>query len=449
MTDDLEPLDERWKESAREYHDFRRKAGPRQRPNAAARSAPKRNGKPAAAARPSPKTVDFSDDDIFREETEAAQPSDREESSDREEAASTSLQPLPYIDMSDWDTTPAPEREWAVEGRIPMYQPHLTTGHGAIGKSIVELTRAVAHVLGKPWLGMQVRQGPVIYMGAEDEADELHRRLEAILRYYGATFSNVIGQLHLLSYAGEDCLLGVPDGKGIIRPTELFQRLLADAVRIAPVAVTIDTLSDVYAGDEINRNQTTQFVKLLQSMAIKARSSIAILAHPSNAGIATGSGISGSTGWHNKMRSRAYMRVPLTEKGDEIDSDVREIEFMKNNYGRQGDVVQVRWQDGLFVPENTADNDLKRRAQGRKVEMRFLELLGRYEEQGRTLSDNPNAPSNYAPRVFARETEGERYSANLYQDAMGRLFSGNEIHLCERGPPSRRVHYIVRGRRHS
>ena len=58
MTDDLEPLDERWKESAREYHDFRRKAGPRQRPNAAARSAPKRNGKPAAAARPSPKTVD-------------------------------------------------------------------------------------------------------------------------------------------------------------------------------------------------------------------------------------------------------------------------------------------------------------------------------------------------------------------------------------------------------
>ena len=33
----------------------------------------------------------------------------------------------------------------------------------------------------KPWLGMAVRQGPVIYLGAEDEADELHRRLEAIL----------------------------------------------------------------------------------------------------------------------------------------------------------------------------------------------------------------------------------------------------------------------------
>jgi len=97
--------------------------------------------------------------------------------------------------MSSWDANPAPEREWAVENRIPMYQPHLTTGHGAIGKSLLELTRAVAHVLGKPWLGMAVRQGPVIYLGAEDEADELHRRLEAIVRHYGATFGDIVGGL--------------------------------------------------------------------------------------------------------------------------------------------------------------------------------------------------------------------------------------------------------------
>jgi RecA-family ATPase len=204
-------------------------------------------------------------------------------------------QPLPYLDMSNWDANPAPDREWAVENRIPMYQPHLTTGHGAIGKSLLELTRAVAHVLGKPWLGMPVRQGPAIYINAEDEADELHRRLEAILRHYAATFGDIIGRLHLLSYVGEDCLLGIPDHQGIVRPTDLFRRILDDAIKIEPVSVMIDTLSDVYAGDEIDRNQTTQFVKLLQHMAIKARCSVAILAHPSNAGMATGSGLSGST----------------------------------------------------------------------------------------------------------------------------------------------------------
>jgi RecA-family ATPase len=158
--------------------------------------------------------------------------------------ASEPIEPLPYIDMSSWDTNPAPEREWAVENRIPMYQPHLTTGHGAIGKSLLELQRAVAHVLGKPWLGMSVRQGPVIYFGAEDEADELRRRLEAILRHYSASFKDIVDALYLLSYVGEDCLLGIPDSTGIIQPTDLFRRLLADATKIEPVSLTIDTLTD-------------------------------------------------------------------------------------------------------------------------------------------------------------------------------------------------------------
>jgi RecA-family ATPase len=110
-------------------------------------------------------------------------------------------------------------------------------------------------------------------------------------------------------------LLGIPDKSGIIRPTDLFQQLMTDAINIGPVSVTIDTLTDVYAGDEIDRNQTTQFVKLLTGMAIKARCSVAILAHPSNAGMATGSGISGSTGWHNKVRSRLYMKAPHDGEG--------------------------------------------------------------------------------------------------------------------------------------
>jgi RecA-family ATPase len=176
----------------------------------------------------------------------------------------------------------------------------------------------------------------------------------------------MVGDLHLLSYAGEDCLLGLPDHAGIIQPTELFHRLLADAIRIGPVSITIDTLTDVYAGDEIDRNQTTQFVKLLQHMAIKARCSVAILAHPSNAGMATGSGLSGSTGWHNKVRSRLYMRSPTTAKGEEIDSDVREIQFLKNNYGRQGDSIPIRWENGVFVPESAPCLIRKNRARPRR-----------------------------------------------------------------------------------
>jgi RecA-family ATPase len=106
---------------------------------------------------------------------------------------------LPFIDMSTWDGASIPERQWAVDDRIPLKQTYLFTGNGAVGKSLVELQRAVAHVLGKPWLGMPVRQGPAIYLGAEDDANELHIRLAGILEYYEATFANVIaGGLRLL-----------------------------------------------------------------------------------------------------------------------------------------------------------------------------------------------------------------------------------------------------------
>jgi RecA-family ATPase len=77
---------------------------------------------------------------------------------------------LPFLDFSKWDTVPVPQREWAVLDRIPLRQPYLFTGNGAVGKSLVELMRAVAHVLGKPWLWQQVEQGPAIYLGAEDES---------------------------------------------------------------------------------------------------------------------------------------------------------------------------------------------------------------------------------------------------------------------------------------
>ena len=127
----------------------------------------------------------------------------------------------------------------------PLLQTYLFTGNGAVGKSLVELMRLVAHVLGKPWLGMPVMQGPAIYLGAEDDADELHRRLAAILKYYGATFADLAkGGMHLLSYVGEDCLLAVPDRSSIIRPTTLWARIEEATMDIRPVAISIDTVAD-------------------------------------------------------------------------------------------------------------------------------------------------------------------------------------------------------------
>ena len=57
---------------------------------------------------------------------------------------------------------------------------------------------------------------------------------------------------------------------GRIRPTALFQDLYAEAVALRPSAVVIDTVSDVFLGDEIKRDQVRQFGSLMRKLAIDA-----------------------------------------------------------------------------------------------------------------------------------------------------------------------------------
>jgi AAA domain/Toprim-like len=262
---------------------------------------------------------------------------------------------LPFIDMSKWDSEPTPRREWGVVDTIPLRQPTLFSGEGAIGKSLLELMRSAAHVLGKSWLGKITEPGPAIYLGAEDEENELHRRLADILAYYGATFAEAIaGGLHMLSYAGRDAILGAPNNRGFIEPTPLFNQLREAALDIRPKSITIDTVADVFAGNENDRSQVRQFVGMLRGLAIEANTALVICSHPSLTGINTGSGLSGSTGWHNSVRARMYLTAAATEKGEEPDPDLRELIFRRITMGRLPNVFCCAGNAGSSSPKPDA-----------------------------------------------------------------------------------------------
>jgi hypothetical protein len=49
--------------------------------------------------------------------------------------------PLKWLDMSNWDREPVPERKWAIRDRVPAKQAGLFSGEGGVGKSIIELKR--------------------------------------------------------------------------------------------------------------------------------------------------------------------------------------------------------------------------------------------------------------------------------------------------------------------
>jgi RecA-family ATPase len=350
--------------------------------------------------------------------------------------------PLPFIDMSNWDSEPAPKREWALQDRIPLRQVSLFSGEGSIGKSVALLQLSSAHVLAKDWLGTMPEPGPALYLGAEDEADEVRRRIMDIAAYYGARISELVGHLHLLDFAGQDAILGRADRNGLVQATKLFEQLKEAACDIRPKLISLDTSADIFAGNESDRAQVRQFIGQLRGMAIAANSAIIVASHPSLTGISSGSGLSGSTAWHNSVRSRMYFKPATTDTGEEPDPELRELQFLKNNYGPKAQKILVRWKDGVLVPAQ-AIGSLDKLAADQNADSAFLRLLGKFNQQLRDVSPKPS--KIYAPTLFAADPDAGGIKCRTFERAMSRLLDANKIHIALEGPRSRSRSRLIVG----
>lgn len=372
-----------------------------------------------------------------RSETRIPDPSDR--------AAVAAAQPIQFMNMTGWDDEQPPDRLWAVRDRIPLRQVTLFSGEGGTGKTILLLQLLCSTALNRDWIGSLPEPGPVIYVGAEDEADELHRRLDAIARHYDEPFSELVTNgLYAASYAGEDMTLARFDRNGNIEPTLRYDRLFEQACDIRPTIVALDTLSDIFGGNENDRVQVSAFTGLMRKLAMEANCAVIINAHPSLSGTNSGTGLSGSTAWHGKVRGRMYLRAATENEGGGVaDPDLRVLQFMKNQYGPLGESVPLRYRNGVFVPEPRGGSLDPQIAQQR-AEQVFLTLLDRFAQEGRNVTDKPG--TTYAPAAFAEEQEAK--AANLNKktlgDAMRRLFNQKKIRIVTEGPQSRQRSRMVK-----
>lgn len=352
---------------------------------------------------------------------------------------------LNWLDMSRWDSAPLPVRQWAIRDRVPLNQAGLFSGEGGTGKSLIELAKNVAHVTGKDWLGSMPEEGPAIYVGAEDDANEIHIRLAGIAKHYDVNFTDLTERgLHVLPLLGEDATLCFSNGKsGKIETTDLYRRLYDAAGDIKPKNISIDTLSRAFAGNEIDRPQVYAFAMHMQKLARVAGGSVTILSHPSLAGIQSGSGLSGSTAWHGAFRFRQYLTGVKPGEGEQPTSDLRQLEFKKNQYGPTGDPIVLRYRNGVFLPEGGVSS-LDGIARDQQAEETFMTLLGRYEREGRNVADAKTSPT-YAPAAFCKEQEAKGLRKPDLERAMRSLFRTGKIRIETYGRPSRPNRRIAHG----
>jgi RecA-family ATPase len=358
--------------------------------------------------------------------------------------------PLPKlvrVNIARYDTEPIPEREWGVRDRFPRHNVALMSGEGAIGKSILFLQLAAAHVLGKDWLRSVPEQGPVVLINCEDNEAELVRRLQPVLKSYNASFGDVAEGLHLfpLVDGGADPLLAGLDRKGRMVATPLYGELLAEVKEVQPVCTVIDNVADVFGGSEIDRSHVRQFVALMRQLAIAANGYVIMSAHPSLTGIASKTGLSGSTQWHNSVRARAYMHVQGKDDDNDDDPGTRVLEFMKSNYSALAEQIELQWANGLFVPTRVPSGP-EQAAVHVAVDGLFLELLDKGTAKGDNFSPKRTS-NNYAPTVFAktREAKSARVSKDQLADALDRLMTAGKVAAQPYGPSSKLAYRIARG----
>jgi RecA-family ATPase len=341
---------------------------------------------------------------------------------------------------------PEPERKWIVEGVVPDENVTLVTGEGGIGKTKVALQLGVDMRTGGEWLGMKVTQGPVVFVTSEEDRKDVNLNLRAILKAQRESLAHCEG-LYVLPLADRDACLAAAQSRlaGLVA-TPLWQALERVIKQKKPRLVILDALADLFGGEENVRRHVRSFIVLLKRLAIAEKLAVVLIAHPSLSGINTGSGLSGSTDWHNGPRARLYFERPKDKDGKTFDDDLRILTVKKVQYAREGTVFRLRWRDGVFVYESReggAATLLDRAATAARAETVFLALLQAFEDQGRRVS--PNRGPNYAPAVFERDADAEGVASNAFAGAMGRLLKANRIHVETVGPPSRRYSKLTPG----
>jgi RecA-family ATPase len=333
------------------------------------------------------------------------------------------LQPLVTLDPLTLHDRPVPERRWIVADLIPEGNVTLLGGDGGHGKTLLALQLLAACALGKTWLGAPVRRCKAIGVFCEDDRDELHRRLADILRHYGASFAD-LEDLTLVSRVGDsNLLLTFPDQWAEGEPTTFYSQLEHLTRDGGAELLVLDSLHDLFAGNENSRSHARQFIGELRTIAIGMRGGVLLNAHPSLSGRNSGTGEAGSTAWNNAVRSRLYLTVPKDD--GETDRDARLLRTMKANYSAAGNMLKLRWRDGVFVRDDEPTGILgtiKRRSAADA----FLACLDASVSQGRHVTDAKNS-SRYAPKVFAVMSQANGTRQSSLEAAMAALFNSGSI----------------------
>lgn len=337
--------------------------------------------------------------------------------------------PPSFIDPIRWQDQPVPERRWLVPDWIPLGTVTGLYGDGGIGKSLIVQQLLTASAIERNWISLRTKPAKTIGLFCEDSEDELHIRQNDINNFYQCEFADLV-DVRYYPRVGEDNLLMVFSHNGIGELTPFYDAFLEQCMDFGAEAISIDTIADTFGGNENDRGQVRQYVQMvLGGLARATNGAVIALAHPSRTGLNSGSGDGGSTAWSNTFRSRLYFHSPKNEATEEeTNSNDRVLSRMKANYAPRDDTAELRWHEGVFINTRIDETGFMGTIKRQTAERVFLGLLAAIKREGQHVSNNPYSRT-YAPTLFAKRPDREKFTRGDFDAAMQRLFATNQIKI--------------------
>lgn len=356
------------------------------------------------------------------------------------ESASTEPRDVCLGDLGTF--SPQPPKFW-VEELIPADVVTLLGAHGGTGKTTLALYGAVCFAMGLPFLGKHSKPAKVLFYSAEDDGAMLRWRLSCVCQRLDVDPAVLSQRLTVVDASECDSVLFAEVSRGGVRSgstTPAFQRLIDRLAACGAQILILDNASDVYGADENNRGQVRAFIRLLARLVRPRHGAVLLLAHVDKLTARTGGtqGYSGSTAWHNSVRSRLFL-------SEDANGGLL-LEHQKSNRGKKAEPLNLVWHDGLptLVTDMLATAHPATESAART---QVLNLLREFYERGEFISTSATANNNayamlHSERMFPKIKRGAFWQllrdaerdGLIYRETYRNASRRESERWCVRGP---------------
>lgn len=182
---------------------------------------------------------------------------------------------------SPWDEAPEgiPAREWIIRGLLIRRHISILVAPGGSGKSLLSAQLAIALALGLPWGGWTpLKAEKVLLINAEDDGDEMRRRIHAACRVMGVNPRDLVGRLFIADDP-RSIVVAKTSKEKVVLATPLADAIKKTVEEQGIGVVFVDPFAETFEGDENSNSEVKWAAAIWRAVARECHCSVMLVHH--------------------------------------------------------------------------------------------------------------------------------------------------------------------------